>query len=149
MPTPTVEDYLERIYSLIKEKGYARVSDIAAALEVHPSTVTRMVQKLDEKDLLDYERYRGLVLTPAGERVGRSVSQRHRALEQLLRILGVEDEAVVQKDTEGIEHHVSAATLGAFIKLVDFFQEDLTALEQFNAFRRRDRNAGLPPERPL
>ncbi len=33
MPTPSMEDYLERIYILIEEKGYARVSDIAEALE--------------------------------------------------------------------------------------------------------------------
>ncbi len=39
MPTATAEDYLERIYALIEEKGYARVSDIAEALQVRPSTV--------------------------------------------------------------------------------------------------------------
>ena len=42
MPTPTMEDYLERILGLIEEKGYARVSDIAEALDVHPSTVTQI-----------------------------------------------------------------------------------------------------------
>ena len=70
MPTSTAEDYLERIYSLIQEKGYARVSDIAEALQVRPSTVTRMVQKLDEQNLLEYERYRGLIPYPRG-RAGR------------------------------------------------------------------------------
>lgn len=40
MPTPSMEDYLERIYLLMVEKGYARVSDIAEHLGVHPSSVT-------------------------------------------------------------------------------------------------------------
>ena len=36
MPTPSMEDYIEQIYILIEEKGYARVSDIAENLSVHP-----------------------------------------------------------------------------------------------------------------
>jgi Mn-dependent DtxR family transcriptional regulator len=63
VPTPSMEDYLERIYKLIDEKGYARVSDIAEGLEVHPSSVTKMIQKLDKDQYLIYEKYRGLVLT--------------------------------------------------------------------------------------
>lgn len=51
MPTPSMEDYIEQIYLLIDEKGYARVSDIAEALSVHPSSVTKMVQKLDKDDI--------------------------------------------------------------------------------------------------
>jgi len=43
-----MEDYLERIYKLMEEKGYARVSDIAEGLSVHPSSVTKMIQKLDK-----------------------------------------------------------------------------------------------------
>ncbi len=62
MPTPSMEDYLERIYLLMSEKGYARVSDIAEHLGVHPSSVTKMVQKLDREEYLVYEKYRGLML---------------------------------------------------------------------------------------
>lgn len=59
MATASMEDYLERIYQLIEEKGYARVSDIADTLEVHPSSVTKMVQKLDKSGYVIYEKYRG------------------------------------------------------------------------------------------
>lgn len=58
MPTPSMEDYIEKIYSLIENKGYARVSDIAEELLVHPSSVTKMVQKLDKDEYLVYEKYR-------------------------------------------------------------------------------------------
>lgn len=64
---PSMEDYIEQIYLLIDEKGYARVSDIAEALSVHPSSVTKMVQKLDKDEYLIYEKYRGLVLTTKGK----------------------------------------------------------------------------------
>ncbi|REJ35080.1 MAG: transcriptional regulator MntR, partial [Bacillota bacterium] len=87
-PTASMEDYLETIYELIQEKGYARVSDIAAALDLQPSSVTRMVQKLDEQNYVVYERYRGLVLTAKGEQIGRQMRRRHRTLEQFLRLAG-------------------------------------------------------------
>lgn len=69
MPTPSMEDYIEQIYNLIETKGYARVSDIAEALEVHPSSVTKMVQKLDKDEYLNYEKYRGFVLTAKGKKL--------------------------------------------------------------------------------
>ena len=62
-PSQTAEDYLERIHELIEEKGYARVVDIASSLAVRQASVTSMVQKLDELGYLNYEKYRGLILT--------------------------------------------------------------------------------------
>lgn len=139
MPTPTMEDYLEQIFDLIEEKGYARVSDIAEAMDVHPSTVTRMVQRLDEQRFIDYERYRGLVLTKKGEKLGKAIRDRHRALEAFLRMLGVGDEDVVQEDIEGIEHHVSPQTLRALTELVHFFEANPDVAEAFERFRQEAR----------
>lgn len=136
-PTSTAEDYLERIYALIKEKGYARVSDIAEALQVSPSTVTRMVQKLDEQQLLQYERYRGLSLTEAGERVGRSIHKRHKALEAFLDLLGIRDRDTIEQDIEGIEHHLSSKTLHRLTQLVDFFDSEPEMHQRYVAFRTR------------
>ena len=84
MATPSMEDYLERIYKLIDEKGYARVSDIAEGLEVHPSSVTKMIQKLDKDNYLIYEKYRGLILTPKGKKMGKRLMDRHELLENFL-----------------------------------------------------------------
>ncbi|MCQ5455947.1 transcriptional regulator MntR, partial [Bacillus paralicheniformis] len=106
MTTPSMEDYIEQIYMLIEEKGYARVSDIAEALAVHPSSVTKMVQKLDKDEYLIYEKYRGLVLTPKGKKIGKRLVYRHELLEQFLRIIGVDEEKIYD-DVEGIEHHLS------------------------------------------
>ena len=61
--TPTMEDYIEVIYSLVKNKGYARSADIAEKLEVYPSTVTKMLKKLDVEGYIVYEKYRGIALT--------------------------------------------------------------------------------------
>jgi Mn-dependent DtxR family transcriptional regulator len=50
VPTPSMEDYLEKIYMAIEHKGYARSVDIASSLGVLPSSVTKMMQKLDEAE---------------------------------------------------------------------------------------------------
>lgn len=111
-----VEDYLERILELINSKGYARVIDIAASLKISQASVTNMVQRLDADGLLKYEKYRGLVLTPAGARVARKIAYRHRLLTDFFRALGV-DEQVIHHDVEGMEHHISAPTLRAIAAL--------------------------------
>lgn len=123
MPTPSMEDYLEKIYSLIEEKGYARVSDIAEALAVHPSSVTKMVQKLDKDKYLVYEKYRGLVLTPKGKKIGKRLVHRHTLLEEFLRLIGV-DEEHIYKDVEGIEHHLSWESITCIEYLMAYFDQD-------------------------
>lgn len=123
MPTPSMEDYLEQIYSLIEEKGYARVSDIAEALQVHPSSVTKMVQKLDQGEYLVYEKYRGLFLTAKGKKVGKRLVDRHSLLEEFLSMIGVSEENIY-KDVEGIEHHLSNDSITCIEYLVQYFKED-------------------------
>ncbi len=123
MPTPSMEDYIEQIYILIEAKGYARVSDIAENLSVHPSSVTKMVQKLDKDEYLIYEKYRGLVLTSKGKRIGKSLADRHELLEQFLRVIGVKEENIYD-DVEGIEHHLSRNSLQRIVDLVQYFEED-------------------------
>src|ERR1700737_1581218 len=113
-----VEDYLERILDLINTKGYARVADIALGLKISQASVTNMVQRLDAEGLLKYEKYRGLVLTTAGETLARNITRRHQLLTDFLRMLGI-DEEVIYHDVEGMEHHISPQTLHAIETLVD------------------------------
>ncbi|WP_405101226.1 transcriptional regulator MntR [Oceanobacillus sp. FSL H7-0719] len=123
MPTPSMEDYIEQIYILIETKGYARVSDIAEELEVHPSSVTKMVQKLDKDDYVNYEKYRGFVLSPKGKKIGERLLYRHDLLEQFLEVIGVDKENIYN-DVEGIEHHLSWNSIDRIGDLVTYFKED-------------------------
>ena len=122
MPTPSMEDHIEQIYLLIENKGYARVSDIAEALSVLPSSVTKMVQKLDKDGYLIYEKYRGLTLTPKGVKLGKRLVQRHELLEQFLRLIGVDEERIYG-DVEGIEHHLSWNSIDRIADLVQLMEE--------------------------
>jgi len=114
--TAAVEDYLERISELIQKKGYARVVDIAAELKISQASVTTMVQRLDAEGLVKYEKYRGMLLTSAGEKVAARIAHRHALLTGFLTLLGLEKK-VVDHDVEGMEHHVSPETFDALEKL--------------------------------
>jgi Mn-dependent DtxR family transcriptional regulator len=107
-----VEDYLERILELIDSKGYARVVDIATSLHISQASVSNMVQRLDAEGLLKYEKYRGLVLTQAGETLARNITRRHQLLTDFLSLLRL-DQHVIHHDVEGMEHHISPPTLRA------------------------------------
>ena len=117
-----VEDYLEQILDLINTKGYARVADIAQRLKISQASVTNMVQRLDSEGLLKYEKYRGLVLTTAGETLARNIMQKHHLLTDFLRMLGIEED-VIYHDVEGMEHHISPQTLRAIEGLVSELQQ--------------------------
>jgi Mn-dependent DtxR family transcriptional regulator len=117
-----VEDYLEQILDLINTKGYARVADIAQGLRISQASVTNMVQRLDAEGLLKYEKYRGLVLTTAGETLARNIMRRHQLLSDFLRMIGI-DEEVIYHDVEGMEHHISPQTLRAIEALVSELQQ--------------------------
>lgn len=137
MPTPSMEDYLERIYLLMEDKGYARVSDIAEALEVHPSSVTKMVQKLDQTEYVIYEKYRGFILTPKGKKVGKRLVYRHELLEAFLKIIGVNSEKIYA-DVEGIEHHLSWDAIDRIGDLVQYFEEDEERVNLLRQIQKRN-----------
>lgn len=134
MATPSMEDYLERIYKLIHEKGYARVSDIAEGLEVHPSSVTKMIQKLDKDNYLIYEKYRGLILTGKGKKIGKRLVDRHQLLENFLIMIGVENE-YIYTDVEGIEHHLSWNSITCIEALVEYFRRNPQRLQELGHLR--------------
>jgi len=134
MATPSMEDYLERIYKLIDEKGYARVSDIAEGLEVHPSSVTKMIQKLDKDQYLIYEKYRGLIMTPKGKKMGKRLVERHKLLEDFLEVIGVQEQ-YIYGDVEGIEHHLSSDSITCIETLVEFFKREPQRLEELRQLR--------------
>jgi len=129
-----VEDYLERILELINLKGYARVVDIATALKISQASVTNMVQRLDGDGLLKYEKYRGLVLTTAGETLGRNIARRHQLLTDFLKLLGL-DHRVIYHDVEGMEHHISPATLRAIETLTAQLRRRPALLSRLNGKR--------------
>ncbi|MCQ8783230.1 manganese-binding transcriptional regulator MntR [Mangrovibrevibacter kandeliae] len=112
-----VEDYVELIADLIEDGNEARQVDIAARLGVSQPTVAKMLTRLCADGLISRKPYRGVFLTPEGQKVAQSIRARHQTVEAFLRWLGVSAETA-RIDAEGIEHYVSEETLEAFRTLM-------------------------------
>jgi Mn-dependent DtxR family transcriptional regulator len=137
-PSQSAEDYLERIHELIEEKGYARVVDIASSLGVRQASVTSMVQRLGELGFLNYEKYRGLILTDKGREVARRIHRRHQTLSRFFSLVGL-SAGTQQSDIEGIEHHLSPETLDMLADLAEFFEKKPDVLQAFLKSRKPGR----------
>lgn len=108
--TELIEDYVELICELLDQEGEARAVDIARRMGVSQATVTKMLRRLAERDLITSEPYRSIFLTRAGRDMAEHSRERHQVVLRFLRALGVSDE-IARIDAEGIEHHVSKETL--------------------------------------
>lgn len=111
----TAEDYVEAIASIIGERGTCRVADLARLMRVSHVTVVKTVDRLVAAGLVEKAPYGPATLTPAGARMARTARVRHERVLAFLRSLGV-PEAVARRDAEGLEHHVSPATIDAMAR---------------------------------
>jgi DtxR family manganese transport transcriptional regulator len=109
------QDYVEIIAELIADTGEARVIDLARRLGVTHVTVARTIQRLQRDGLVTSRPYRSIFLTASGSKLSEESRTRHEIVVEFLSSLGV-PARVAQSDAEGIEHHVSAETLQAFVK---------------------------------
>lgn len=106
------EDYVELIDDLIAQAGEARAVDIADKLGVSHVTVTKTIGRLKRDGLVTAQPYRSIFLTPAGKRLAERARKRHALVLDFLLKLGVPKKDA-KADAEGIEHHISTATLNA------------------------------------
>lgn len=136
--TPSEEGYIETIHSLIKKQGYARVSDIAATLNVKPPSVTNMIKRLDAQEFVNYTRYRGVVLSAKGRVLAEALEKRHQALKRFLTMIGVGNKKA-EKDACEIEHQIDRETVEMIGKFVEFMQSTPETSNFLKAFKAIDK----------
>jgi DtxR family Mn-dependent transcriptional regulator len=108
--TQSLEDYLEAV-SFLADDGAVRVTDIAQRLGVSKPSVLTALRALEDRGLLEHERYRGVVLTEKGELEAQAIRERHTFLTNFLRdVVGVSQETA-EKDACRMEHVLSEETL--------------------------------------
>lgn len=111
--TETAEDYVETIADLINTQGEARVVDLANYMGVTAPTANKVIARLQKEGLVDTKPYRSLHLTDQGEKLAKHCKERHQVVVDFLVAIGVPKD-IAELDAEGIEHHVSEATLERF-----------------------------------
>ncbi|NRU21682.1 Mn-dependent DtxR family transcriptional regulator [Clostridium beijerinckii] len=131
--SPSAEDYMEMIYRLSNKTGFIRVNDLAAALNVQPSSVTKMIQKLANLNLIKYEKYGVIILRSRGVKIGKYLLKRHDLIEEFLKLLNISDD--ILEETEKIEHTISTNVLYGMIDLINFFNKYPDLMEKFNRYR--------------
>lgn len=114
----TAEDYCEAIATIGIDSGHARVRDLARYMGVSHVTVTRIIARLCREGLVTTEPYRPIFLTPEGRRIAERTKRRHETVLNFLVAIGVPAKQAAA-DAEGIEHHVSEATIRAFKQIMD------------------------------
>ncbi|HTQ72254.1 MAG TPA: manganese-binding transcriptional regulator MntR [Acidocella sp.] len=109
----TLEDYAELIDDLLTSTGSARPTDIARRLGISHATVIKTIGRLKREGLATSLPYRGVFLTETGAKLAAKSRERHRLVVEVLTAIGVPRETA-EEDAEGMEHHISPATLAAF-----------------------------------
>lgn len=84
MNTFTEENYLKAIYHLSLQSESVSTNQIAASLNTKAASVTDMLKKLADKELINYAKYQGVTLTTEGEKIALSIVRKHRLWEYFL-----------------------------------------------------------------
>jgi DtxR family Mn-dependent transcriptional regulator len=119
------ENYLKAIYHLeLQNGGSASTSKISEVIDTKAASVTEMVKKLSEKQLVDYRKYHGTTLTESGRRQALKIIRKHRLWELfLVEKLGFNwDE--VHEVAEQLEHIKSEKLTDAIDKLLSYPSKD-------------------------
>ena len=132
--TNRMEDYLEVIYELVEQKGYATTVDISNYLNVSSPSVTKMMQRLAEAGYLNYEKYRGIRLTEEGIRIAENIRNKHGLLAEFFILIGVDEESA-NNDAEGIEHHLHPETIKKLREFMNVLKKNPAVFKRYEAKR--------------
>ncbi len=109
--TSSLEDYLEAVFVISKQKNSVRLTDIADYLGVSKPSVNRAVNTLTQNGYLEHVTYGDIVITPQGETYAANVLRRHKLIKHfLIDTLGV-DEKTAENDACQMEHVMSSSTI--------------------------------------
>lgn len=111
--TETAEDYVEAIAEIEASGKACRLVDLAQNFAVSHVTANRIVSRLQKEELVDTEPYKPITLTRKGRALATRCRKRHKIVHDFLLAIGV-DQQTAAIDAEGMEHHVSPATLARF-----------------------------------
>jgi DtxR family Mn-dependent transcriptional regulator len=122
--TESIQHYLREIYKLAQSGEPVGVGALARAQEVSPASASAMVKKLAALGLAKHPPYKGISLTPAGERVAIEVIRHHRLLElYLAETLGVSVDDV-HEEADKLEHAISEELEARIDKALGFPTHD-------------------------
>ena len=121
------------IYRLSLNEDKIKLKEISTSLNIKPPSVTKMIKKLESKNLLIYRKYDYIQLTDIGEIVGKRLFDRHNVVYSFLETIGLKE--YIHEETEKIEHTISIETLLRIDELINFFGENESLLKKFREYQ--------------
>ena len=138
--------YLQAVAALKREKGYAKVSDIAERLGVTKSGVTSMIRSLATRGLVDHERYGCVELTEEGRHFAEFTESSRNVLATFLTDILRVPAAIAHEDACMIEHLVSNQAMSQFVRLTALIQGDQPAAVAFRRLFEDQQRCGASGE---
>ncbi len=115
-----MEDYLEVINILDREKGFARVKDISRLMNVKNPSVTGAISKLENNNLVKHEKYGYVELTIKGKEIAQNIQKKHKIFQRFLTIVLKINPVTAEKDSCQLEHAISSETYEKLTKFIEF-----------------------------
>lgn len=123
MLTPSLEDYLEAIYIISREKKVARVKEVAEFLDVKTSSVVGALKILKNKGFVEQERYGYIYLTAKGIKKAEEIYRKHNLLvEFLIDVLDL-PKHIAEADACKMEHVLSKETFEKLAEFIEHFKK--------------------------
>jgi DtxR family Mn-dependent transcriptional regulator len=144
----TIENYVELIHDLQKEKEIVHTNDIAHAFNINPASVTEVLQKLHNQDYINYRKYSGATLTKKGKRLAIITKNKHNNIREFLILLGI-DKTIAEEDACEMEHILHPETMDMLTKFVEVVKKcEFTPfwLERLKLYIKTGNLSDCPPE---
>ncbi len=117
--TSNIEDYLEAIHRIEREKGVVRVKEISRTLGVTYPSTSGILKKIEAMDLVEHERYGYVRLTERGRKIAAEILRREEALELFLREMLKLPEDLALEDACKMEHAMGGRTADRFLRFIE------------------------------
>lgn len=118
----SLEDYLEAIYMVARDKKIVRVKDLIKMLDVKTASVIGALKKLEQRGLVEHEHYGYIELTPEGEKKAIRIYEKHTVLMEFLTEFLKVNKNTAEKDACLMEHCISDETFSKIIQLMRLFE---------------------------
>lgn len=132
MLSPSLEDYLEEVYRISINKKEIRIKDVADCLGVSMPSVVKGLRKLHYQGYIMYRPYEKIEVLEKGKKKGKFLVERNRILREFVEVIG--SDCDIQQEAEAMEHYLTISTIKAIEKLVAFFKENKSFLDEFKKF---------------
>jgi DtxR family Mn-dependent transcriptional regulator len=120
--TVALEDYLETVYELVRDRKFARVKDVAKARGVKSGSVSPALKRLAGLGLVKYVHREYIELTPDGEEEARRIYAKHQLLASFfVNVLQIPSKSA-QAEACTLEHGLSYDTMNRLVRFLEFLE---------------------------